>query len=273
MLGDLEDSYQAVLFKGAKQDGIAGFKPSLHRIPSVGMVYFSPTIDHVGLFTQDVEGMALAAAALCVEWRGTGRARLPALGVPVGAYLQQADSEMLTRFEETLTRLQGAGAQIKRVPLFAEIESLNQLHRRLVFAEFARGHARLFTRFADSYRPRTREIIELGRAVSDAELESLRTNVLALRAEIAAAMEAFGLDGWVCPPAVGAAPLGLHATGDPNLNLPWTHAGMPALTIPAGRAANGLPLGLQLVARFGEDEALLGWGIAAQEALRALQGA
>ncbi|MEZ4770387.1 MAG: amidase family protein [Caldilineales bacterium] len=43
------------------------------------------------------------------------------------------------------------------------------------------------------------------------------------------------------------------------MNLPWTHAGMPAATLPAGLAGNGLPLGLQLVARFGEDEALLGW--------------
>ena len=43
------------------------------------------------------------------------------------------------------------------------------------------------------------------------------------------------------------------------MNLPWTHAGMPAVTLPAGRASNGLPLGIQLVARFGEDEKLLAW--------------
>jgi len=43
------------------------------------------------------------------------------------------------------------------------------------------------------------------------------------------------------------------------MNLPWTHAGLPSITLPAGRAGNGLPLGLQLVGRFGEDEALLGW--------------
>ncbi|MCA9871361.1 MAG: amidase, partial [Anaerolineae bacterium] len=43
------------------------------------------------------------------------------------------------------------------------------------------------------------------------------------------------------------------------MNLPWTHAGMPAITLPAGLADNGLPLGLQLVARFGQDEMLLGW--------------
>ena len=78
-----------------------------------------------------------------------------------------------------------------------------------------------------------------------------------------------GIDGWVCPAAPGPAPAGLHATGDPNLNLPWTHTGMPALTVPAGRADNGLPLGLQLVARYDEDEALLAWSLAAETCLRA----
>jgi Asp-tRNA(Asn)/Glu-tRNA(Gln) amidotransferase A subunit family amidase len=43
------------------------------------------------------------------------------------------------------------------------------------------------------------------------------------------------------------------------MNLPWTHAGMPSMTLPAGQAANGLPLGLQLVAQFGADERLLAW--------------
>ncbi len=41
------------------------------------------------------------------------------------------------------------------------------------------------------------------------------------------------------------------------MNLPWTHAGMPAITLPSGRSEMGLPLGLQLIGRFGEDEALL----------------
>ncbi|MEE9610262.1 MAG: amidase family protein, partial [Desulfatiglandales bacterium] len=66
-----------------------------------------------------------------------------------------------------------------------------------------------------------------------------------------------GIDMWVCPAAAGPAPKGIHATGDPNMNLPWTHAGMPVITLPAGRAENGLPLGLQFVASFGADEYLL----------------
>jgi Asp-tRNA(Asn)/Glu-tRNA(Gln) amidotransferase A subunit family amidase len=41
------------------------------------------------------------------------------------------------------------------------------------------------------------------------------------------------------------------------MNLPWTHAGLPVVTLPAGTAANGLPLGLQCVAGPEGDEALI----------------
>jgi Asp-tRNA(Asn)/Glu-tRNA(Gln) amidotransferase A subunit family amidase len=78
-------------------------------------------------------------------------------------------------------------------------------------------------------------------------------------------MDAEGIDLWVTPAATGPAPEGLQSTGDPNMSLPWTHAGMPALTLPAGRARNGLPLGMQLVARFGADEQLMAWAAHVQE--------
>ena len=43
------------------------------------------------------------------------------------------------------------------------------------------------------------------------------------------------------------------------MNLPWTQAGFPALTIPCGLDDGGLPYGLQMVGRFYEDERLLAW--------------
>ena len=72
-------------------------------------------------------------------------------------------------------------------------------------------------------------------------------------------MTAAKIDLWVCPSACGPAPMGIHATGDPNMNLPWTHAGLPVITLPAGWADNGLPLGLQFIGPFGADELLLSW--------------
>ena len=240
--------------------GIVGFKPSYDRIPSAGLVYFSRSMDHVGLFTQDAAGMRLAAGAVCRDWLDVPAPdRLPVIGAPDGPYLQQAEPEALAAFRQQLNWLAAAGVTIRSVPALEDIERINHLHRRLIFAEFADEHAAMYDQHAELYRPRTAEIIEIGRTVTDDERVAALASAARLRAEMAGLMAAEGIDLWTCPAAPGPAPAGIHATGDPAMNLPWTHAGMPAVTLPAGQAANSLPLGLQLVAPFGEDEALLGW--------------
>ncbi len=65
-------------------------------------------------------------------------------------------------------------------------------------------------------------------------------------------------DAVISPPATGAAPEGLHATGDAACCTLWSLVGYPAITIPIGRAPNGLPLGMQIAASAGADDALLG---------------
>jgi Asp-tRNA(Asn)/Glu-tRNA(Gln) amidotransferase A subunit family amidase len=240
--------------------GIVGFKPSYDRIATQGLLYFSHTVDHVGLFTQTITGMQLAASVLIDGWNPepTTLPR-PVLGVPDGPFLAQTEPAALASFEQTLGQLQAAGYTVKLIPALADIAELNVLHRRLVAAEFAQEHAPLFAEFAERYRPRTRELIETGQAVSSEELATSRAHCDRLRVELHELMAAAGIDLWVCPAAPGPAPVGLQNTGDPNLNLPWTHAGLPAITVPAGRAATGLPLGLQLIAPFSHDEQLLAW--------------
>jgi Asp-tRNA(Asn)/Glu-tRNA(Gln) amidotransferase A subunit family amidase len=246
--------------------GVIGFKPTLGRIPTAGLVYFSRTLDQVGFFTQDLAGIALAGSVLCRPWKSApAPASLPVLGVPTGHYLQQAEPEGLEAFERHLSKLEVTGCKIKKVPALNRVAELNTLHRRLVFAEFAREHAEIYARHAHLYRKRTAEVIEIGKTVSDKELTNARANCSALKQELETAMTHAGVDLWVTPSALGPAPEGIQATGDPNMNLPWTHAGMPAITLPAGMAKNGLPLGVQLVAPFGADEKLLAW-------CRALEG-
>jgi Asp-tRNA(Asn)/Glu-tRNA(Gln) amidotransferase A subunit family amidase len=148
---------------------------------------------------------------------------------------------------------------VRRVPALGEIERINAVHRRLIFAEFADQHADMYPEHGALYRPRTVEIIEIGCMVTEEERREALASTGRLRREMRALMDAEGIDLWACPAAPGPAPEGIQATGDPAMNLPWTHAGMPAASLPAGWAANGLPLGLQLIARFGEDEQLLAW--------------
>ena len=64
-------------------------------------------------------------------------------------------------------------------------------------------------------------------------------------------------DAILTAPAAGTAPLGLESTGSPAFCTLWTYAGMPAVTLPIMRGENGLPLGVQLVGRRGDDARLL----------------
>jgi Asp-tRNA(Asn)/Glu-tRNA(Gln) amidotransferase A subunit family amidase len=77
------------------------------------------------------------------------------------------------------------------------------------------------------------------------------------QAAFPAAME--GLDVLVTPSAPGEAPAGLEWTGDPAFNFIWTSLHVPCVTVPAGIGPNGLPLGIQIVGRAGEDRAVLAW--------------
>lgn len=248
--------------------GIVGFKSSYGRIPMTGGILCSETFDHVGIFTQDVGGMEWVASLLCKDWQyvETGVFDvLPVLGVPDGPYLAQASPEALAAFEKQLMLLENAGYAVRRVRVMQDIEAINQRHSRLVFAEMAQVHSEWFARYASLYRPRTAAAISEGQEVSAEELLTLRASPAKLRAELESLMAQAAIDVWVCPSAPGPAPEGITSTGSPLMNLPWTHAGMPAISLPAGRAANGLPLGLQCVGAFMADESLLTWAASMEE--------
>ncbi len=248
------------IIRPAAYCGIVGFKPSFDRIPTAGMLYFSPSADHIGLFTQDIEGMERACSVVCQAWNAAAPfAGLPTLGIPDGDYLAQASPEGLAAFDEQVKRLQQAGFRVKRIPMLADIQEINQRHRLMTVAEAAQEHAAWFAAYRSLYRPRLTEAILQGQQVTPEMLRAGQASQLELRQRIEDAQTRHGIDLWIAPAATGDAPAGIHATGDPNMNLPWTHTGVPTLTIPAGVSRNRLPLGLQCSARFWQDERLLAW--------------
>ena len=243
--------------------GIVGLKPSYGRISTRGLVILSESVDHVGLFIQDVPSMRLAASLLCTDWQehreDPRMAVLPVLGVPEGPYLNQASPEALAAFEGQLTLLEKRGVSVRRVAALDDIAAIAQRHRNLTAAEIAQVHAKWFSQNEGVYRPRTAAIIREGREVPTDEVSVARRARGELRAQLEALMAETGIDLWVSPPALGSAPEGISSTGEPAMNMPWTHAGLPTITLPAGSAPNGLPLGLQFSAPFMADERLIEW--------------
>lgn len=239
--------------------GVVGYKPSYDRISRAGVIPLSPSLDHVGAFTPNVAGAQLAASVLVEDWRlEIGELKHPVLGVPEGAYLERASEEGLAHFKAKCQQLQQAGYVIKPVSVMPNFAEIRERHLLITAAEAARVHQPWFPKYRALYHPKTVELIERGLTITDGQLQQALMGREQLRAELTAAMDAHGFDIWLSPSAPGPAPQGRASTGDPVMNLPWTHAGLPALNLPSGKNAQGLPLGLQLTTRFGEDEELLG---------------
>jgi Asp-tRNA(Asn)/Glu-tRNA(Gln) amidotransferase A subunit family amidase len=248
--------------------GVVGFKPSKTQIPTSGMVPLSPSLDEVGFFTPDVETARRVASLLCDRWRPYPPERRPRLAVPVGPYLSRVSKEGMIHFRSVCDRLADEGYEILPVPAMADFDEVVERHYRVVAAEAARVHAGWFRRFEDRYRPQTAELIRKGMDITDAELARDLAGCDRLGDEITGLMDQYRFDLWISPAAVGAAPRGLESTGDPVMNLPWTQAFMPAVSLPAGRNPEGLPMGLQIAAVMGDDEDLLFWAVEMESILR-----
>jgi Asp-tRNA(Asn)/Glu-tRNA(Gln) amidotransferase A subunit family amidase len=240
--------------------GVVGFKPSYGRISAEGVIPLSPAVDHIGFFSPDVAGAQVVAALLCADWStDVPTDERPVLGIPEGPYLQKASPEGLTHFRGIQEKLVQAGFEVRPVEIMADFAEIYARHNALVAAEAAQVHQQWYGDLAGLYHPKTIALIERGQQISAETIEVYRAGLAQLRQELAAVMAEHNLSLWLAPAAVGPAPATLDSTGDPVMNLPWTHAGLPSLNLPAGFAANGLPLGLQVVAGWQQDERLLHW--------------
>ncbi len=248
--------------------GVAGWKPRYGRLSREGIVPFSPSVDHAGLFAPDAAGLALAASVVAGDWDAARHAgalaafasKPPVLAVPEGPYLLQAEPEGLAGFERQLEALGALGFTVIRLRAMDDIADINARHRRICAADMARVQKLWFAAHEGLYAKASAELIRTGQAIGDEELTRDMRGREELRAILDATIAAGGARFWLSPSAPGAAPLGLEATGNPVMNLPWTHAGLPTLTLPSGHTAGGMPLGLQLAGSFNEDEELLALG-------------
>jgi Asp-tRNA(Asn)/Glu-tRNA(Gln) amidotransferase A subunit family amidase len=252
------------IVRPASYCGVVGFKPSYARISARGVIPLAVSVDHMGFFTQDVGGAALAASVLIENWQaetfaGVSAGGRPVLGIPEGPYLQKASPDGLNHFRAVQQKLADGGFEVRPVAAMPDFEAIYARHNALVAAEAAITHQAWFKDFSGLYHAKTIDLIERGQQVAADQLEAARAGRARLREELAALMAGHGIDLWLSPSATGTAPVTLESTGDPVMNLPWTHAGAPSLNLPSGFGQNKLPLGLQVAAGWHEDEKLLAW--------------
>ena len=257
------------IIKSATFCGIFGFKPSFGRVPTEGSIPLSPSLDQVGFFTRDLEGMELAASLLVEKWTPSEDKGDLVMGVPEGPYLRWAGPQAMENLGVALSRLKEGGLKIAEVKVLENFQEITHRHRRLMAAEAAQVHREWFSEFRSLYRPQTISLIERGMSVPDSEVEIYREGRVILREIMVEIMEEKGISAWISPATVGPAPIGLSNTGESIMNLPWTYAGLPAISLPFGKSREGLPMGIQLVGKWMKDEELLALAKALWALLRA----
>jgi Asp-tRNA(Asn)/Glu-tRNA(Gln) amidotransferase A subunit family amidase len=249
--------------------GVYGYKPTHGLIPRTGVLQLSRTLDHVGLFSRTVEDLALLLETLQGHDEGDPdtqpRARVPFRELaaeeppipPLLAFIktphwERTDPDTKEAYGELLEAL---GERVEEVELFPSARDLWDWQRTIMAAEMASNLERLWPG-RDRLSPQLRELMERGREVRAIDHQRALRAVEPVRASFDEIfMERY--DAILTPPALGTAPRGLGATGDPAFCVPWTLLGMPAITLPLMRGANGLPLGVQLVGRRGFDARLM----------------
>ncbi|MFG1423266.1 amidase [Roseixanthobacter liquoris] len=255
------------ILRPAAYCGVVGLKPSYGTIALKGVHDLSQSLDHLGLFARSVDDAAYVLSLLA-GGPGAARRTIFPFGVagvapfpaPRIAWLLPAGAPALEDSQTALmemaaARLAGSGATVQAVTLPEAFAQLPAISATLCGAEGAANFGALVARFPDKTSARLQGLVERGAAIAATDYLAARAAQLALRTAFTHALS--GFDAVLTAPATGEAPEGLGETGDPGLCVPWTTLGVPAIAVPAGTGPRGLPLGIQLVAPFGEDVKLL----------------
>lgn len=256
--------------------GCVGLKPSYDRVSRAGAFPLSPRLDHVGPLAATVEEAALALDAMTesASWRpASARIGQHINGLKI-AYARdwfaadpQASPALIRAMDEAASTLSLLGAKIALVALpdYAPYETAASI---ILHAEALEEHRALIRDRAGDYGRPTLQCLAFGAALDAGDVAKAREAQTRLTAEMLSAMDGHDLilTATTLTPALPFSAFdGERAVWTPMRTIAFNLTGQPALSLPAG-FENGLPLGLQLIARQGDEDLLCRTGHAFERA-------
>ena len=248
------------IIRPAAYCGVVGYKPTFGTIERMGMKVMSASLDTVGVLARSVTDCALFASA--VSFRDLGDPdvkpdRAPRVGICMSPTASAALPETEALRVRVTNALSRAGARVSDRELPDEFSQLIEAHPIVMNHESARALGWELTNARDGISEGLRERLDFGLSRSAAQVTEAYAVFERTQHAFPDAMD--GLDILITPSAPGEAPNGLEWTGDPAFNFIWTSLHVPCVTVPAGLGPNGMPLGIQIVGRQGDDKAVLAW--------------
>ncbi|MBX9909084.1 MAG: amidase [Beijerinckiaceae bacterium] len=249
------------VIRPASYCGAAGIKPSYGLLPTVGVKTFSWSLDTLGLMAASTDDLGLALAAI------TGRSDLdcapaPLKGLRIGIARQgfagapePAADRALQRFREIAA---AAGAVMSDLAEPEALADAYNAHGPLQDWEATQALAWEYANHREAIAPKLRAYLDTAKNTTPAQYDAARRD--ARRGRDAARAFFREADVVVSFAAPGEAPETMASTGDSRFNRLWTLLGVPCLTIPLARGPRGLPVGVQIIAGFGGDAAVIAVG-------------
>lgn len=247
------------IIRPAAFNGVVGFKPSFGRVPRTGMQVLCESLDTIGWFTPDVALSRHVAEVFMAEPspRAYEAVNIAALRIAVlpAPEVGELSAEAMTTLKQAAERLTALGATVQWLQAGDLFRTALELHAGTMHYELARGLLPVLHAEPSALRAQTLAVIEKGLAVSHAEYARLQQRRRALQTDSLKRLSDFDLI--VTPSAPGTAPPGHTSTGSSVFNRTWSLLGWPSVHLPTDQGSTGLPLGVQCVAKPGEDLSLL----------------
>lgn len=233
--------------------GAYAIKPSFRLIPTVGVKCFSWSLDTLGLFAGGVADLAYALAVITdrPDLKLSEPGNTPRIGIVAQYFAGDPEPEAQRALDRAVLAAETAGATLRTFALSdmfgqawsAQLTIQNYEAKHSFGWEYCERH--------DDIPPGIRRTLDGAQKIDAASYDAARRTAHRVRR---AMNDVFAdVDVLLTFSAPGAAPAGLASTGDARFNRLWTLMGMPCVNVPGYIAADNLPVGVQIVAPFGQD--------------------
>ncbi|WP_409288277.1 amidase [Peribacillus sp. SCS-37] len=251
--------------------GIVGLKPTYETVSRQGLFPLSNSLDHIGPLTRTVRDNAIVLEHISssrFNFDTWGEIR----GIKVGVIRSLTDSimnpEVSALMVSAIQQLKELGAQLYNVEL-PGIESIEQAAMPIVLAEASAYHQKWFDSREKDYSPNTFTNLREGYKVTAVSYLDALEKKKAFTEAVDQVLKQ--VDVLICPTVPYPATEKDPSFEDGNIDIsqrtiPFNMSGHPALSLSAGNTGSeNLPVGLQLIGRYFDEETIYRVGDAFQQ--------
>ena len=254
---------------------LVGIKPTFGRVSKYGALPLAWSQDHAGPLTRTVRDAALVLQALAGHdprdptsvpravpdfgaalERGVRDARI---GVARAFFFEGCDPEVSGAVDAALAVLEDQGAIVEEAAL-PDMAAAYTVGTITIAVEGAAYHAADLRTRPELFSDELRASFELGRFYSGidyVQAQRLRQHLMIETERALADLDAVVMPTSPVPPTPIEGTPPEHAMLRPRNTMPFNVLGLPALSVPCGFTAAGLPIGLQIVGKAFDEPGIL----------------